>query len=104
MYEPSKIFTAPEPVERVFTPDLKGLVAWLETQDGAAEYDYMSSKDCLLCRFASSAFGVSGFEAAVRILIADMAELCRAAYGDYSASQSYQSALSRARQALMEAK
>ena len=39
------------PVE-TFTPDLKGLVKWLETQDPATEYNYHEYCDCLAARFA----------------------------------------------------
>ena len=33
------------------TFSVEGLVAWLETQDGATEYEYGSGHDCLLCRY-----------------------------------------------------
>jgi len=42
---------------RKFTPDLHGLIAWLETQDASTAYDPLSSKDCLICRFASAIAG-----------------------------------------------
>lgn len=28
-----------------------GLAAWLETQDGATEYEYLSNENCLVCRY-----------------------------------------------------
>jgi hypothetical protein len=40
--------------ENEFTPDLNGLIAWLETQDGATEYSFWSLDDCLICRFVKA--------------------------------------------------
>lgn len=36
-----------------FTPDIHGLIAWLETQDGEMKYHWPSCRDCLLRRFAN---------------------------------------------------
>ena len=30
---------------------VEGLLAWLDTQDPATEYDYFDTDDCLLCRY-----------------------------------------------------
>lgn len=49
MYAPYKDKPVSEP--RTFTPDLAGLIAWLETQDGATEYDSSNPFDCLFARF-----------------------------------------------------
>lgn len=38
-------------VERTFSPDLDGLIAWLETQDAATSYDWMDVRGCVMCRF-----------------------------------------------------
>src|SRR6516164_1736587 len=58
MFLPDKNLN-PAPVEarKPFTPDVAGLIAWLETQDGATEYDYIDGSDCLLCRFAEAILG-----------------------------------------------
>lgn len=55
MYLPSKIpqtETSPK-----FTPDLRGLVAWLRTQPRDTTYNWLDGRDCLLCRFASDITG-----------------------------------------------
>src|ERR1700743_1782875 len=44
---------------KVFTPDLDGLIAWLETQDGATEYTYISN-DCLLGGFCRKGLRFDG--------------------------------------------
>lgn len=60
-YLPDKLFplSVPDaPVEAVrFTPDLRGLIAWLETQDAATVYDEADYRDCILCRFFSVVAG-----------------------------------------------
>lgn len=33
------------------TFSVTGLIAWLETQDPATEYRYLSNHDCLICRY-----------------------------------------------------
>jgi hypothetical protein len=33
---------------------LDGVIAWLETQDPATEYDWSSTLNCLLCRYLKS--------------------------------------------------
>lgn len=38
-----------------FTPDLPGLIAWLETQPKHRRYPYWDNYDCLLCRFFRAA-------------------------------------------------
>lgn len=43
----------PNPEVRTFTPDLDGLIAFLETQNGVTEYEWYSVTDCLFCRFAA---------------------------------------------------
>lgn len=53
-------FIPDAPVEpKPFTPDIHGLIAWLETQDGETEYTYMNAKTCVLAAFAEEAFGLS---------------------------------------------
>lgn len=57
------LFVESVPVEgekKTFTPDLKGLIAWLETQDGATTYEYWDGHDCLLCRFGKLLTGHIG--------------------------------------------
>ena len=46
---PEKYETKPD----VFS--LRGLIAWLETQDPATRYNYVDDADCLLCRYFRSA-------------------------------------------------
>ena len=44
------------------TFSVTGLIAWLETQDPATKYDYLSNDDCLLCRyFRARGIPLSGF-------------------------------------------
>ncbi len=50
MYREGKLLIDTTP--KTFTPDLRGLVAWLETQNPATEYDFDDTHDCLLCRFS----------------------------------------------------
>lgn len=40
--------------DKLKEPSLAGLAAWLETQDPATVYNWLSTKDCLMCRYARS--------------------------------------------------
>jgi hypothetical protein len=40
-----------------FTPDLDGLIKWLERQEPGTTYNKLSTDDCLLCRFISAVDG-----------------------------------------------
>jgi len=42
---------------RTETPSLRGLIAWLETKDPDAKYDYCDPDACLLCQY----FRAQGF-------------------------------------------
>lgn len=44
----------PSPEVRTFTPDLQGLIGWLETQDGATEYNWHCIYNCVVGRFAAA--------------------------------------------------
>lgn len=51
-------FDAPTVRQKPYTADLAGLIAWLETQDGAMKYDATDSQGCPFTRFAAAA-GIS---------------------------------------------
>lgn len=104
MYLPDKnLMVTPAPT---FTPDMRGLIAWLETQPGRTTYPWQSYEDCLLCRFASVLEGTTcGWGAAQRLFGAD--EICDdmpltiVAYGPgYKGAKTYAAALRRARKML----
>lgn len=98
-YPKDKLFTLPLPVgeERTFSPDLKGLIAWLETQEPETAYDFDDIRDCLIARFGK----ISGLEYYGRAWsdadrrLGGIAVITPHTYG---------AALSRARRALAEAK
>jgi hypothetical protein len=84
--------------ETKLTPDIHGLIAWLEKQDGESEYPAESTTDCLICRFASAALGhrAEWREAYTSLPTAEY--LSRAAYGHIWVGQNnYADALRRAR-------
>lgn len=41
----------------VLEPTLRGLITWLESQDGVTKYEAGSPTDCLLCQFVSAISG-----------------------------------------------
>ncbi len=49
MYSPDKLFTDTTP--KTFTPDLRGLVAWLETQNPETVYCADHPSHCLVANF-----------------------------------------------------
>ena len=99
-----------EAAPRVFTPDLDGLIAWLETQPPEKTYYPPDSRDCLLCRFYEAVTGtpVESWAIVVKTLLpnADLVSyspLGMAAYGGdsyfsvYYEPSTYRAALLRAR-------
>jgi hypothetical protein len=40
-----------EAATKIEVPSLRGLIAWLETQDPDIRYDYTKSSECLLARY-----------------------------------------------------
>jgi hypothetical protein len=91
---PAKVATEPK-----FTPDLMGLIAWLETQDGATTYDWHNCVGgCLLGMFATALGVESGFYC--RVLELDIHRLQVIAMIE---PHTYSAALSRARAALIGA-
>lgn len=73
-----------KPAPKKLTPDLPGMIAWLETQDPATTYDSWSTEDCLICRFVGAVQGKSTpvpFYLALRAISRSERKLSQAAYG-----------------------
>lgn len=96
-----------ETKSQTFTPDLKGLIAWLRTQDGATKYNYESHNDCLLCRFVNATdpevFPNNPWLTVMRIDAGKRLAMSQAAYGPIwkwkfggNGDCTYSAALSRA--------
>lgn len=106
MYLKDKIADLTEVTLHTFTPDLRGLIAWLETQPGKTSYPWQSYDDCLLCRFASALNGSTCIWGGVQRILGidatcDNMPLTIAAYGhNYKGPKTYAAALKRARKQL----
>lgn len=106
-YSKDKLFTLPLcEGEQRFSADLKGLIAWLETQDGVTEYNQVDNFDCVLCRFISVVEGRPVTWSRVVERIPSYADRQVAHDNDPlrgpSPMKTYASVLSRARRALRE--
>lgn len=53
MYRPDKLAPTPD-AARPLTPDLDGLVWFLESQNGATTYDWYNTHNCVCCHFYQS--------------------------------------------------